>query len=199
MVGSVLSYARPARGNQGEIDVSRVVERTAKMLATENPGCELSVSTEPNLPSVRGDAEQLRQVLINLIRNAVQAMDHGGTVYIDVRFALTARSSHHGEVPDSWIEVSVRDDGPGIAPEVKENLFVPFFTTKQRGSGLGLAISQRIVEEMSGRIEVHSQAGEGTCFSVLLPTVRPDSPAEVTSLGGGQGASGASASGAGLQ
>jgi two-component system sensor histidine kinase HydH len=126
-------------------------------------------------------------------------MGHAGTVYIEARFALTARSSHHGEVPDSWIEVSVRDDGPGIAPEVKENLFVPFFTTKQRGSGLGLAISQRIVEEMSGRIEVHSQAGEGTCFSVLLPTVRPDSPAEVTSLGGGLGAPSASTSGAGLQ
>jgi signal transduction histidine kinase len=93
----------------------------------------------------------------------------------------------------------VQDDGPGIAPEVKENLFVPFFTTKQRGSGLGLAISQRIVEEMSGRSEVHSQAGEGTRFSVLLPTVRPDSPAEVAPLGGALAQTGASASGAGLQ
>lgn len=199
VVGSVLSYARPARGNLGEIDVAKVVERTARMLQTENPDCELSVSTEENLPRVRGDAEQLRQVLINLIRNAVQAMEGGGRVQIAVRFALTARSSHHGEAADSWIDVSVQDGGPGIAPEVRENLFVPFFTTKQRGSGLGLAISQRIVEEMAGRIEVHSQEGEGTRFSVLLPASHADSPAEAAPLGVALAPAGGTAPGAGLQ
>jgi signal transduction histidine kinase len=199
VVGSVLSYARPARGTLGEIDVAKVVERTARMLQTENPDCELSVSTDGNLPKVRGDAEQLRQVLINLIRNAVQAMEGGGRVQIDARFALTARSSHHGESADSWIEVCVQDGGPGIDPEVRENLFVPFITTKQRGSGLGLAISQRIVEEMAGRIEVHSQEGEGTRFSVLLPANSADNPAEVAPLGAALAPTGGTAPGAGLQ
>src|SRR5690606_14370690 len=147
-------YARPARANHGEIDVAQVVERTARMLEAESPDCELSVSTRADLPTVRGDAEQLRQVLINLIRNAVQAMEGRGKVEISADYGLSGRSSQHGESGDRWVEIAVQDSGPGIAPDVRAHLFVPFFTTKQRGSGLGLAISQRIVEEMSGRIEV---------------------------------------------
>jgi hypothetical protein len=70
-----------------------------------------------------------------------------------------------------WVEIAVRDQGPGIAPQVQKNLFVPFFTTKDRGTGLGLAISQRMVAEMGGRIEVASRAGEGSTFAVVLPVV----------------------------
>jgi signal transduction histidine kinase len=199
VVGSVLSYARPARGNLSEIDVAHVVERTARMLEAENPGCELLVSTETALPPVRGDAEQLRQVLINLIRNAVQAMEGQGKVEISAGFGLTARSSHHGESPDSWLEISVQDAGPGIAPEVRENLFVPFFTTKQRGSGLGLAISQRIVEEMGGRIEVESGAEVGTRFSVFLPAASGDGGTDTAPPSGPLSPTGTAAPGAGLQ
>jgi two-component system sensor histidine kinase HydH len=70
-----------------------------------------------------------------------------------------------------WVEIAVRDEGPGIAPQVQKNLFVPFFTTKDRGTGLGLAISQRVVEEMGGRIEVVSRPGAGSTFSLVLPAV----------------------------
>lgn len=199
VVGSVLSYARPARANYGEIDVAHVVERTARMLEAESPGCELAVNTLPDLPPVHGDAEQLRQVLINLIRNAVQAMEGKGRVNISTNCGLSARSSHHGQGADSWVEICVQDTGPGIAAEVRPNLFVPFFTTKQRGSGLGLAISQRIVEEMSGRIEVESGTERGTRFSVWLPAAtgetHTDPPPSSASLSASSGA----ASGPGLQ
>ena len=174
VVGSVLSYARPARGTLGEVDLGHVVERTAKILEAESPDCLLTVTIREDLPQVRADAEQLRQVLINLIRNAVQAMMGQGEVRIDVDLARSVRSTQQSGVVQSWVEISVKDDGPGIAPEVRQNLFVPFVTTKQRGSGLGLAISQRIVEEMAGRIEVNSQPGEGSTFSVLLPASRPE-------------------------
>lgn len=169
VVGSVLNYARPAKIHAAEMDVGRVTERTARMLETEVPECRLIVEVSPGLPTVRGDAEQLRQVLINLIRNAVQAMEGEGQVLIRVESALSARSSHHGEAPDSWVAIAVSDTGPGMAKDVRKNLFIPFYTTKQRGSGLGLAISQRIVEEMEGRIEVDSRPGQGTCFTVYLP------------------------------
>lgn len=176
VVDSVLSYARPAGGHAAVMDVGEVVVRTARVLEPESPGCRLVVTRDKKLAKVEGDAEQLRQVLINLIRNAVQAMEGKGEVLIHVA-PLAAARARRSHVPSKrWLEISVRDAGPGIAPEARQNLFVPFFTTKQRGSGLGLAISQRIVEEMSGRIEVTSQPGLGTTFSVLLPAAGEASP-----------------------
>jgi two-component system, NtrC family, sensor histidine kinase HydH len=170
VVGSVLDYARPSKGELGAVDLNAVVRRTVTVLASDRAeDCEIVTELSDNLPPVRADAEQLRQVLINLVRNAVQAMGGHGTVRV--------RTATHAEPPAAigsppigeWVEVSVRDAGPGIAPQVLKNLFVPFFTTKDRGTGLGLAISQRMVEEMGGRIEVVSHLGDGATFTVLLP------------------------------
>lgn len=175
VVGSVLSYARPAQGTMGQVNTRSVVERTALILETETPECRLLVTIQEGVPLVQGDAEQLRQVLINLIRNAVQAM--GGTGEVRIAAHKSERPARGREEQEQeWVEISVRDEGPGIPPEVRQSLFVPFVTTKLRGSGLGLAISQRIVEEMGGRIEVDSQPGGGTTFSVLLPAVSQDHP-----------------------
>jgi signal transduction histidine kinase len=170
VVGSVLDYARPSKGELGAVDLNAVVRRTVTVLASDRAEeCEIVTELADGLPPVRADAEQLRQVLINLVRNAVQAMGGRGQVRV--------RTSRHTEAPSAigsapaseWVEVSVRDAGPGIAPAVLKNLFVPFFTTKDRGTGLGLAISQRMVEEMGGRIEVMSHLGDGATFTVLLP------------------------------
>jgi signal transduction histidine kinase len=170
VVGSVLDYARPSKGELGAVDLNAVVRRTVTVLASDRAeDCEIVTELSDDLPPVRADAEQLRQVLINLVRNAIQAMGGRGTVRV--------RTATHAEAPAAigsppvgeWVEVSVRDAGPGIAPQVLKNLFVPFFTTKDRGTGLGLAISQRMVEEMGGRIEVMSHLGDGATFTVLLP------------------------------
>lgn len=169
VVGSVLNYARPARASVGSVDVGKVVLRTAKILEAESPECALTTRIAPDLPTVRVDAEQLRQVLINLIRNAVQAMAGRGEVVISAQTLVPGRSDQGAPSAQTWVVITVSDHGPGIAPEVRQNLFVPFVTTKDRGSGLGLAISQRIIEEMSGRIEVDSQPGHGSTFSVFLP------------------------------
>lgn len=165
VVGSVLDYARPAPITMREFNVGDVLERTCKMLGTEPHEATITVTVDADLPPLRADAEQLRQVVINLVRNALQAMGGRGNVHVGAR--QTYRSGREGLEP--WLEVSVRDEGPGIAAEVMQNLFVPFVTTKERGTGLGLAISQRIVQEMSGRIDVASSLGVGTTFSVLLP------------------------------
>jgi two-component system, NtrC family, sensor histidine kinase HydH len=170
VVGSVLDYARPSKGELGAVDLNAVVRRTVTVLASDRAeDCEIVTDLSEALPRVRADAEQLRQVLINLVRNAVQAMGGQGTVRVRTAIHAQAPSAITSAPAGEWVEVSVRDAGPGIAPSVLRNLFVPFFTTKDRGTGLGLAISQRMVEEMGGRIQVTSQLGDGATFTVLLP------------------------------
>jgi signal transduction histidine kinase len=126
---------------------------------------------DPDLPKVRIDIEHLRQVLINLVQNAVQAMTNGGDIYVETRAQDRFSIGGGGR---RWVQLTVRDTGPGIAPGLLANLFVPFVTTKQQGTGLGLAISQRIVSEAGGRIDVRSRPGVGTTLVVLLPA-EPDS------------------------
>jgi signal transduction histidine kinase len=163
VVCSVLNYARPSHGDPGLINVNAVVDQTLRLLASDRDGgCEYSTQFENDLPSVRADAEQLRQVLLNLIRNAGQAMGGRGTIIVTTRIRR-AKSS------DRSVEIAVTDQGPGITPEVRAHLFVPFFTTRAQGTGLGLAISERIVQEMGGRIEVLTAVGVGSTFSVQLP------------------------------
>jgi signal transduction histidine kinase len=169
VVGSVLDYARPAPTTLGEVNVAEVIDKTVRVLDAERSGCDLVVHLDEDLPAAHADPERIRQVLINLVRNAVQALGGRGTISVSATHLSSVRASGRGEPEESWIRISVRDDGPGIAPEVRDSLFMPFVTTKQKGSGLGLAISQRIVEEMGGRIHVTSQPGKGTTFSILLP------------------------------
>ncbi len=163
VVGSVLDYARPSKGNPGAMDVNAIVHRALQVMERDRGASSFETELD-EVPLVRVDAEQLRQVLMNLVRNAMQSMNGRGVVRVSTR-------AHAGSGQDQWVEVSVRDDGAGITPQVLKNLFVPFFTTKDRGTGLGLAISQRIVEEMGGRIDVASHPGRGSTFSVLLPAV----------------------------
>ena len=170
VVRSVLDYARPSKGNPGAVDVNAVVRRTLQVLASARDG-STSVHTDlaSELPFVRADAEQLRQVLMNLVQNALQATDGTGNVSVVTRRRPTPGAPGATEL----VEIAVRDDGPGMAPQVLKSLFVPFFTTKERGTGLGLAISQRMVEEMGGRIDVVSQPGAGSTFTVVLPADMP--------------------------
>ncbi len=165
VVGSVLDYARPPAGDAGVVDLNAVVRRTMQVLAPERNDCTFSEELAEELPLVRGDAEQLRQVLINLARNAVQA----GSRQVGVRTRVRGDAAGRPK----WVDVAVHDDGPGIAPQVVKNLFVPFFTTKAKGTGLGLAISQRMVREMGGRIEVDTGEGSGATFTLVLPVADP--------------------------
>ncbi|MGO8994257.1 MAG: ATP-binding protein [Polyangiaceae bacterium] len=180
VVRSFLDYARPHAGNPIPLDVNAAVRRTVQILSTqtsEDVVVNLDL-TEP-LPRSKIDPEQFRQVLINLIQNAIQAMDGAGKVTVStshrrIRPAWTGsanpeRASRAGDEPGEVVEVSVRDTGPGIAQTVLRNLFIPFFTTKERGTGLGLAISQSIVQNVGGTIHVQTQSGSGTTFTIVLP------------------------------
>jgi two-component system, NtrC family, sensor histidine kinase HydH len=163
VVRSVLDYGRPSQGNPGSVDVNAAVRRTMQVLSSNREQTtRLMLDTSSDLPPVRADEEQLRQVLINLVKNAEEAMGGTGEVIVHTRWRPAAGAR-------GYVEIAVQDRGPGIPADALQNLFVPFFTTKPRGTGLGLAISQRLVQAMGGRIDVASQPGSGSVFTVVLP------------------------------
>ena len=168
VVSSFLDYARPSRGNPAPTDVNAAVRRTLQVLAPETTGDGLTTRLElgEDLPPVKIDVEQLRQVLINLVQNSLQAMENRGEIVVAT--ASRERAETSGAVR-RWVELRVSDTGPGIPQRVLANLFVPFVTTKDRGTGLGLAVSQRIVSAAGGHIEVRTNQGVGTTFVVRLP------------------------------
>ncbi|MEO6950174.1 MAG: ATP-binding protein [Polyangia bacterium] len=166
VVSQFLDYARPYRGALDILDVNDVIRRTIQLLppsAADAPTIDVALELADALPVARGDAEQLRQVFLNLGLNALQSMPEGGRLSI-----ATLQRPPRGGSP-ALLEVRFRDTGKGIPTAVLKSLFIPFFTTREGGTGLGLPISQRIVENHGGRIEVRSREGNGSTFSVLLP------------------------------
>ena len=124
---------------------------------------DVNLEIPPNLPKVYVDPRHLTQVFGNLIANACQSMPDGGTLAISAK-----RSTVDGQ---AFVDVGIKDTGVGIAPENLKKLFEPLFTTKAKGIGLGLAVCQKLVEANRGRIEVQSEAGRGSIFTVYLPVV----------------------------
>jgi two-component system NtrC family sensor kinase len=142
----------------------------------ELAGIDLQLKFADDLPRVPCDPEQIEQVLVALIMNAIDAMPHGGNLWIETGLSHTGLNhtglNHTGLNHDETeVNIQVRDDGSGIASDVLPQIFEPFMTTKEtgRGVGLGLAISRGIVERHQGRIEVQSELGQGTTFTVTLP------------------------------
>ena len=171
VVGSFLDYARPYQGNPSLGDPREVVARTLQLARADLPeDIHLEVELPESLPEVRIDPEHLRQVLLNLVRNASEAMQGDGRVVVSARARGGATLSEPGAVErPSTVEILVRDTGPGIAASVRQHLFVPFSTTKEKGTGLGLAISHRLVESAGGRLEMRSSDASGTTFAIVLP------------------------------
>ncbi|MCL2723081.1 MAG: ATP-binding protein [Polyangiaceae bacterium] len=172
VVASFLDYARPHAGNPVPVDINAVVRRTMQILSSQKTEeTEVRLELADALPRVRIDPEKLRQVLLNLVQNAIQAMDGRGCVTIATQPRHASRAAWMASRTDEieTVEISVHDTGPGISQKVLKNIFVPFFTTREQGTGLGLAISQSIVQNAGGSIHVQSQAGLGTKFVILLP------------------------------
>ncbi len=163
VVGSVLDLARDNRDVAAPIDVNGVIRRTLQVLSPEWADGKVAIETQldESLPRAAIAPEQLRQVIMNLLRNAVQAVRSTGTVQV------VSCPQQRGQ--GAFVAISVSDEGPGISRGALKKIFLPFFTTKDDGTGLGLAICQRIVQDAGGRIEVRSREGEGATFDVLLP------------------------------
>ncbi len=174
MLDEVLQYARPVEPRRESVGVDRMLGEVAELVrgAYARRGIEVVVEAErARAPGegecVDADAEQLRQVLLNLVRNAAESMPSGGVVTL--RAAAGVDAGGRSKPAMSVLLLEVVDTGPGIPPEVQARLFEPFFSTKPGGTGLGLAIAQRIVEAHAGALRYRTQPGQGTTFTVVLP------------------------------
>ncbi len=159
IVTQFLQAIRPSPPQKKPVSLNHVVEQTLELLRPEieNRGQTIEKSLEPGLPQVPLDAGQIQQVLVNLIKNAMQAMTKEGTLAIQTG------------VTERGVWVSVSDTGHGISTEQLNRIFEPFFTTKKKGTGLGLMIVQRIVRDHGGLIKLESHADRGTTFRIWLP------------------------------
>src|ERR1035438_6788177 len=159
----LLETARPHPPQICKSNLNTTVEHAVMLARQQVFSKPIKIELQPaiELSDVEHDSDQIHQVLLNLLLNAVQAMDGEGTIRVDIG----SRSDY------ATIEVS--DSGKGISPQNLPNIFRPFFTTKGNGTGLGLSLARRIVEEHQGRIEVSSVVGKGSKFTVLLPFQMP--------------------------
>jgi len=179
IVRNLMTFGRPSSMNYEPADLNSILDRCKRLVnhQLELKNIEVQLNLAEDLAPVRCDPGQIEQVLLALVMNAIDAMPDSGT--------LTLRT--HKATSGTEAQVEVRDDGVGMPPEILKNMFEPFFTTKERGRGLGLglAISRQIVERHQGRIDVKSEPGKGTAFTITLPMQAKHAqaalPAEVAS------------------
>lgn len=160
LTGEILAFSRPAPPRRMPADWREIAGAAARLCDDEARRRGVSIVGRLDAPAATLDVdpEQVKQVLINILLNAVQAQPEGGEVRI------------HGALEGDTLEIAVEDDGPGIDPEKMESIFDPFFTTRREGTGLGLSISYQLVRNNGGEIRVSSPPGRGACFRVVFPT-----------------------------
>jgi len=175
-VKKMLSFTRQPKPQLRFLDVNGIL---VELMHLSEPwlharNVQLSSSLASDLPLILGDSTHLQTVFLNLLTNAIDAMPNGGLLTIKTRQVPPQQPSQNGE----WLEISISDTGIGITEETKKRIFDPFFTTKKigEGTGLGLAICDKIVKEHSGKLDIQSEVGRGSTFSVLLPVPQGNQP-----------------------
>jgi signal transduction histidine kinase/CheY-like chemotaxis protein len=180
LVDSILTFGRRSDVRSSLISITELLSETASLLRASVPSSvELVVAGAPGGLAVFGERAQLQQVIVNLCRNAAQAMGESGRIDVsaDAEHLVTARVFSSGELePGAYARIAVSDAGPGFGEEVAKRLFEPFFTTRPAGTGLGLATVRKIVRDHDGAIDVASAPGKGSRFEIWLPAGKADAP-----------------------
>jgi len=165
IVQRMLEFYRPSREGMAPTNVHTIIENVLALSSKRLQHGKITVTKKlaPNLPTINAVSDQLKQVFLNIVINAIEAMQQGGKLCIETKL------SEDGD----WLSVAFTDTGLGLSEKEQENIFEPFFTTKVTGTGLGLSVSYGIAERHGGRIEVQSELGEGATFTVYLPLNSP--------------------------
>ena len=171
ILSNIMNFAKPPSPMFESHNINRLLDETLMMLEEEiqKHGIEAEMNLDESIPLIMIDAQQIKQVLLNLMHNAISALEGEGK--------LIVTTSNHGH----YYEVHISDTGRGIPEELKEKIFTPFFTTKPAGTGLGLPIVKKIIDDHDGSITYHSTIGKGTTFVIRLPIStksRKDAPGQ---------------------
>jgi len=163
LVKNLLTFSRATPMNLQPTNLNQVIEQAVRLVQhqCDLAGIQVQQDLDPELPLVVCDGAQIEQVVLALMMNAIDALSQGGNLWLTTKFIRQ----------DNQVVILVRDDGSGIPAEILPRIFEPFLTTKEtgRGVGLGLAISHSILDRHNGNIEVQSEPGRGTTFTVTLP------------------------------
>ena len=159
VISALLAFARPPQLSPRAVAARTLFDRALLLAADDlaDAGVRVQRRDGDDVPPVRADPDLVCQVLLGLLSNATAVLAPGGEIALEARRA------------DDAVELAVADSGPGVAPELRQRVFEPFFTTRSRGTGLGLAVARQIVEAHGGRIEVGERAGGGARFVIRLP------------------------------
>ena len=166
IVSDFLRFARPVEPERVPLSLADLLHEVSQLMAPQLRESSIDLTVERVVEGkVLGDPEQLKQVLINLVQNAAEALGTGGTIKLRAIQSRMVLADRMREI----VVIEVEDNGPGIPPEVQKRLFDPFFTTKQSGTGLGLSIAARIVEKHAGALRCQTAVNRGTTFGIVLP------------------------------
>ncbi len=176
IIRNLLDFAREGESKIEPLDLGQIIQETVRLAGNQIKisGAHLDVGVLPHLPRIHGDHQQLTQVFLNIILNAIDILPKGGRIQISV--------AHEGP---NFLAVKITDNGPGIPAHILPNIFDPFFTTKTKGkgTGLGLSVSHGIVARHGGQIRVESQVGVGTTFTIILPVTTFPAPELTPQIG----------------
>jgi signal transduction histidine kinase len=169
----LLIFARPSSPAFVATDVNALITRVLTLMHNQIHKREIIVETQFGvIPPIQADGQQITQVIMNLLLNAIQSSKPKMKVYIQTRMNTSKPEPY---LAHSFVWISIRDEGPGIPEKDFQNIFLPFFTTKHEGTGLGLPTSKRIVDAHHGDIFLESEMGKGTVFTIVLPLHQPSS------------------------
>ncbi len=172
LVDDLMVFARGDELEEDSVNLHQVLDGVIELLRMDPLAAEITIERvyDPSIPEILADADRLRQVFLNLMHNALQAMEKSaGTLSIETRIALDHRLTNQEGRSRPTVEVRIRDTGDGIEPEILDRLATPFFTTRAQGTGLGLAVCLHWIARHDGTLRFTSRPGEGTTVHVQLP------------------------------
>jgi two-component system sporulation sensor kinase A len=164
IISDFLMLSKPQLVQFQKNRLSDIVQHTIQLFETQAimKNIQLKFDSDPDLPLIECEANQLKQVFINILKNALEAISTGGSIHVSIK-----------KMDTNHVAVRISDNGIGIPPEKLKKLGEPFYTTKEKGTGLGLMVSYNIIKNHKGHIEVYSEPGQGTTFEVILPISPP--------------------------